>query len=122
MAYRPYPLTTASTARRLCGYDKDRTNLVMVNISGETCYLGADSSVTTAGTTQGLPIFSNGGFEASFQDGLDPRLERWVIGSAGGTVVVMEEAAVEPGMAENNSLLSRLIEGLEKIIPIWWKK
>jgi len=80
--------TTTSTAREAAAYDKNRTNLTISNLSGETCYMGTNPNVAASGPDQGEPIFNNGRFEANWSNGRDPRLARFLIGSAGGQVIV----------------------------------
>lgn len=96
MAYRPRTVTTTSSPIMLVNFDKDRTNLIISNESGETMMMGVDRSIAYSGVHQGTPIYNGGGFEANFTNGTDPRLERWGIGSAGGTIVITEENAPNP--------------------------
>lgn len=88
---RPRTFTTTATAQMIINYDEKRTSLRISNVSGETCYIGVDPTVSTSGRDQGEPIFNNGRFTAAFYEGIDPRLERWIIGSVGGQIIVGED-------------------------------
>jgi hypothetical protein len=88
MAYRPFSFTTTSAAQQAVTYDENRTNLVITNLSGETAYKGVDTTLTTE---NGSPIFNNGRFESNFLNGTDPRIARFLIGTAGGDIRIEEE-------------------------------
>ena len=88
---RPRTFQTTSAAQMIINYDEKRTSLRISNVSGETCYIGVDPTVSISGLNQGEPIFSNGRFTAAFYEGIDPRLERWIIGSVGGQLIVGED-------------------------------
>lgn len=115
MAYRPRTFTTNTTAREAINYDAHRTKIVISNLSGETVYMGVDNTVTATGVGRGSPIFNNGRFEADFSDGTDPRLARWLIGVAGGDVIIMEEVA-EPPINKLEILLSDLINTIRRLV------
>src|SRR5574341_2064555 len=91
MAYRPTVKTTLSTAIEACPWDPDATRTTISNLSGETCYMSPDPDVAATGTNRGEPIFNNGRFEATVENGSDPRIARWVIGVAGGTIIIGRE-------------------------------
>jgi len=80
--------TTGATAIEATSYDGARTNLTISNLSGETCYMSTDPNVAASGSDQGEPIFNNGRFEANWSNGRDPRLARFIIGSAGGQIII----------------------------------
>ena len=80
--------TTTNAAQEVVAYDKDRTNLTISNLSGETCYISTNPNVAASGVDQGEPIFNNGRFEANWSNGRDPRLARFAIGTAGGQIVI----------------------------------
>lgn len=88
MTYEPKPFTTTSTAIRVVEYNSNRRYVAIHNLSGETCYHGKSSAVTI---NNGMPIFNNDLMEFSEYNGNDPRLERWIVGSTGGNIRVMEE-------------------------------
>lgn len=110
MAYRPYAYTTTVAAVRAVTYDAKRTNLVIVNLSGETCYWGVDSTLTTA---NGAPILNNGIYEAAFAYGLDPRIEIWLIGTAGGDVRIIESRS---DMTEEPDPILYELQGIRNIL------
>lgn len=91
MAYRPRTFQVTSAAQEAVNYDKDRTSLIITNLSGETIYMGGDPTITVSGITQGSPIFSNGRYTAAFYEGRDPRVAIWLIGSAGGQIIIDEQ-------------------------------
>jgi hypothetical protein len=94
MAYQPYHYATLTTADKAVQYDPKRTVVTITNLSAITVYLGVDSTLTT---TNGIPIFSNGRFEASHQTGYDPTIAYWLVdGSGGGDIRISESSDVDP--------------------------
>lgn len=109
-----YTKTTTNAPQEVVSYDPDRTNLTMTNLSGEICYISVDPNVASSGTDQGEPIFQNGRFEANWSNGRDPRLARFVIGTAGGQLVIgMEWYKADPiteALKGFNAGIQRLID------------
>lgn len=72
-------------ASELVPFDKDRTSLVLVNISGQNAFIEADRGVTAA---TGHRIRGNGGtlnLNVGFGD--DPTLQLFAITGAGSTTI-----------------------------------
>ncbi len=112
MANKIHPETTSSTAIKAIGFAKGRTFAAIHNISGETCYHADNGQVDS---THGAPIFNNGRAVFSFDGGSNPEIERWVIGSAGGTIIIEEEFSQDPFITLMKSLLTAL-DGLRTAI------
>jgi hypothetical protein len=91
MTFKISKITTASTRVKVLEADPKRTHADIYNESGETVRYG-DKSVTYA--AGGGQVITNGQHALFYrQIGTDPTSERWIIGSAGGTVTVIEEWA-----------------------------
>lgn len=114
MAYRPKSIITTAAAQEVIAHDPKRTTVVISNLSGETCYWGVDGTVSNTGPDQGAPIFNNGRAEFSFANGRDPRIPRFVIGTAGASkIIIDEEFADEP--SGTNETLNKILEELRRL-------
>lgn len=88
--FRTTKKTTSNNAILALPLDPKRTKGVITNESGENIRWGS-RQVAYTGDASGAIIFNNGRLERGKDTGRDPTAEVWVIGSAGGTIIIEEE-------------------------------
>ena len=87
MVAPPRQETVDTTARDFVSYNGNRTALTFVNLGSATVYWGLNSELTTS---NGFPVASGQSNTFSKENGENPKLKRWFIGSGSDTLAITE--------------------------------